>query len=320
MLAVEKWAQGKNPLMAYFAIIGAVAARDQSEALQHIKERRIFGHQIPLPDFPSWFAMYQSLKPLLTYKRLMSHNSDFTKEQFSQLNEFRKLNKALKLDPDQLKGFMPSLLDFNQSLEYWHDMCSNLFTEIKENIAENQLYNKLEDKLFVALKRDDLSLSFYFLVYAPCQLHYKSSPSSLYRESLKGNVSAIEQLLKIDPLILHDPAIGFQIQSVRLYGKANDYDGILKAISKHSTINYKDLKEKRKNLKSDHGGLIYVLATALNGALKVPQIRDLYDALAQDFEGARQDDDVTSPEGFDKTIKTKAAQWQHMFQKPEKQK
>ena len=58
MLAVEKWAKKQNPLIAYIAIVVAVTAREQSGAIQHIKELRIFDHQFPLPDFPTWFAMY----------------------------------------------------------------------------------------------------------------------------------------------------------------------------------------------------------------------------------------------------------------------
>jgi len=173
-------------------------------------------------------------------------------------------------------------------------------------------------KFDTALARDELSLGFYFLVYAPCLQFYAVPPSNLYGKALNRDISAIEQLLKLDPLVLHDPVIGFQIQSVRLNGKANDYDRILAAISKSPAISYKEMKNERKTIKSDQGALIYVLAKASKAPLKVPQIRDLYDALAQDFDGTLQDTDITSPEGFDKTIKTKAAACQKMCQRLEK--
>jgi len=53
MLAVEKWAQGKSPAIAYFALNHALSARIHCEALQHIKERRIYDYQFPLPDLTS---------------------------------------------------------------------------------------------------------------------------------------------------------------------------------------------------------------------------------------------------------------------------
>ena len=57
MLAVEKWAQGKNPGIAFIAINLAVVARMQCEALRHIKERRVYGYQFPLPDLLHWIEM-----------------------------------------------------------------------------------------------------------------------------------------------------------------------------------------------------------------------------------------------------------------------
>ena len=76
--------------------------------------------------------------------------------------------------------------------------------------------------------------------------------------------------------------------------------------------------DQRRSIKSDFGASIYVLANGLNEPLKIPQIRDLYDKLARDFEGTLLDTDITSPEGFDKTIKTKAAELQNKLLKPEK--
>ena len=319
MLAVEKWAQGKNPFIAYMAIMGALAAREQHETLRHIKERCIYGFQFTLPDFPTWFSMYRSRKPLFAYKRLISHNSEFKREQLVQLNEFRKLDKALKLDPNLFKNFKFTQQEINESLEYWNSMCSDIFTDIRDNIKTSRFDSALEKKLRAEFKQHNIPLCFYFLVYAPCQIYYKSSPSNLYRKAINGNLNAIQQLISLDPLALHDHAIGFQIQSIRLNGKKNDYDDILNAITRHPTINYKDAKETRKSIKSDNGALILVLAKSLNGALKVPQIIDLFDKLAMDFGDNLQDDDITSKAGFEKTLKTKAVEWQDLHQKTEEQ-
>jgi len=318
MLAVEKWAQGKNPVIAFFAINLALVARMQCEALRHIKERRIFDYHFPLPDFPSWFALYPSRKPLFAYKRLISHSSEFIAEQIDLMTEIRKFEKELKNDPAMVIKF--SVQEVETSLAMWRDMCSKTFTEIQDEILKTRMHPEMEIAFKTALLKDELTLSFYFLVYAPCLLLYGVSPSKLYHKALSRDVNAIEKLLKIDPLILHDPAIGYQIQSIRLKGKANDYDRLLTAISKNPTVSYKDMRKERKTIKTDHGASIYALAKAARNPLQMPQIRSLYDALAKDFDGAMQDTDITSPEGFDKTVKTKAAARQEKNQKPEKQK
>jgi len=320
MLNVEKWAQNKNPLIAFFAISLALIAREKSEALRCIKERKLYGYQFPLPDLPSWFAMYQSRKPVYAYKRLIANTSGLADEQIRLFSGLRKINKYLKQRPE-----LPTEVTFTQeklqeSHKYWQDLCALLIEDVKEDIAQTSLSPEINDKVRNALVNDELPLGFYFLVHAPCILFYETTPASLYRKALNRDVAAIENLLKLDPLILHDPAIGFQIQSVRLYGKANEYEGIIDAITKQPRINYKKLKDERRSIKSDYGAQVYALSKALNSPLLVPEIRGLYDALAHDFDGSLVDTDIGSPESFDKTIRTKATSWQERHQLTEKQK
>jgi len=318
MLAVEKWAQGKNPVIAFFAINLALVARMQCEALRHIKDRNILGHYFPLPDLPSWFALYPSRKPLFAYKRLISHSSDFNDQQINIMAEIRKFQKALKKNQNMVIKY--STQEIETSLAEWRDMCSKTFVEMQDEIDKKRMHPEMESNFKATLVKDELTLGFYFLVYAPCLLLYGTSPSTLYQKGLNREVDAIEKLLKLDPLILHDPAIGYQIQSIRLKGKANDYARLLTAVSKNPTVSYKDMRKERKNIKTDHGASIYALTRGTKNPLQTPQIRSLYDAIAKDFEETMQDTDITSPEGFDKTVKTKAAARQKMNQKLEKQK
>lgn len=170
MLAVEKWAQGKNPVIAFFAINLAVLARMQCEALRHIKERSVFGYQFPLPDLPSWFALYHSRKPLFAYKRLISHSSEFVDELINLNIEFRKAEKYLKNNPDFVLNL--SRQDLETALATWRDLCAKTFAEIKDDISNTKLNPELKEKLKTALIRDELTIGFYFLVYAPCLLLY----------------------------------------------------------------------------------------------------------------------------------------------------
>lgn len=319
-LNVELWAQDKNSVIAFFAINYALIAREKCEALRHIKDRSVFGHHFPLPDFTSWFSMYQSRKPLLAYKRFISRSSEITNKKIILMIAFRRSIRDIKRNPQKYRNLTISSQELKEALEYWENLCSETFTEIREEISKTPLDAAAQDKIKGALASDELSLGFYFLVYAPCLLLYEVSPATLYRKALQRDVTAIQKLLKLDPLILHDPAIGLQIQSVRLYGKANDYLDILNAITRQPKINYKQLSDERRSVKSDHGAEIFVLTKALNNPLEVPQIRSLYDALAADYDGTLEDTDIKSPESFDKTIRTKASTRQKQFQQTEKQK
>lgn len=304
MLAVENWAKGKNPAIVYFAISLALLARTQCEALRDIKERRVFGHEFKLPDLPAWFAMYRSQRPLLAYNRLISNTSDFTYEQRSLFSDLRKLDKWLKQNQN-ITIAMPSQQEFENATVMLQNMCSNLFAEIREEIYPITTDNHLKVKFQNALISEELPLSFYYLVWVPSLALFGCSPSLIYNKAINGDIPAIQQLLKLDPLILHNQEIGFQIQTIRLYGKANDYADILNSITAYPTTRYKDMKDARRRIKTDYGAQIFVLAETLKSPLEVPEIRELFDKLAQDFDGTLNDTDITSNEGFDKTIKVK---------------
>jgi len=307
MLKVEIWAKDKNPVFAFMAIAYATIARDRCDMIGNIKERRINSHTFPLPDFPSWFAMYRSRRPLLAYKRLATSISQLTEQMIFALGGFRKVNKLIEQDPEQfvemLRTFTPEML--KEGNEDWQKMCSDLFADMKEDISGERASPEQQEIFDIALVKDELPLSFYFLVYAPCILFHETSPNALYRKASQGDKDAIEKLLRIDPLILHDPAIGFQIQKVRLHGKTNEYELLIQSIPKKPGINYKDIAAERKSVKIDFGAQLYVLAQALKLPIKVTDIRRLYDDLAFDYSGELIVKDIKSPAGFDKSIKKK---------------
>lgn len=320
MLKTEKWAQHINPVVAYLAINHAMIAREKSAALRTIRERCIYGYQFPLPDLKSWFSMYQSRLPLFAYKNFISISPEKqTTSKLFLMRAFRWVERQVKQNPDKFKKLERTPEEREKSLQLWRNFCSETYDEIMEEIADTTFDPETREKIVNSLQTDELPLGFYFLVYAPCQLFYGKSPSILYRNSLTGDLTAIENLLKLDPLILHDSSIGYQIQSVRLNGKINDYERLIAAVSKRPNINYKQLSDERKSIKSDHAAQIYVLSKAMNEPLEVPQIRELYDALAQDLDRTLIDTDIKKPEGFDKTIRTKAATWQKQLQHSEKQ-
>jgi len=316
-LRVETWANHKNPAMAFFTIQHALFARMKCKTMRHIKERTAYGHYFPLPDFPSWFAMYRSRRPVLAYKRLVSHNSEFDQKQLDLFSDLKKLGKQLKKKNIELNISPDAKAD---ALKEWQGMLSSLFDEIRDDIANTALVPEVQEKLEKALVNDELPLGFYFLVYAPCLEFYQTSPASLYRKALNRDVDAIASLLKIDPLVMHDPAVGFQIQSIRLHGKVNDYELILDAITSTPKLNYKTLSNERRSIKSDQGAKAFGLALELGHKWESQEIRELFNALAADYDGSQFDDDIKKLDSFDRTIRAKAADWRKQFHSSEKQK
>jgi len=104
-----------------------------------------------------------------------------------------------------------------------------------------------------------------------------------------------------------------------IYGKRNAYEKLIAAINKYPCSATSNLRTARKSVKSHYGGYITSLARELNYKLPIPEIRYLYDALAKSY-GEIQDQDIGSPEGFDKTVKNKMLQWQKKYQLSENKK
>jgi len=322
MTHVEKWAINKHPLIVFFALQLSMVARIRCEALQHIKERRVYGYQFPLPDFPSWFALYQSpTKVLLAYKNfIMTLASDADKESIALFLGFRHVNKSIKRNPEKPITLDLSPEGIKSAMEYAVHLSANAITEVKEEAAATPPDPALKKAFLEVMAKDELTLGYYFLVYIPCLIYYEQSPAELYRKALKRNVAALEKLLKVDPLLLHDPAIGMQIQTLRMKGKLNDYEKLLDAVKKFPSKTYNDISESRKSVKSEYGALIASFALAAKRPLKTPEIRGLYDALARDLEDTLDDTDIKSPSGFDKTVKTKTLATQKKYQKSETEK
>jgi len=309
MLAIEKWAQEKSLLIALFGPQTAAAAREAHEAFRQIRERRIYSHQFKLPDFPSWFALYSSPgKVLLPFINLVTEFSDLGRDLVSLGFAARKLNKRQKHIHGNILELKPTPQEFEEAHVFLKGMLANSFSEIKDGFSSTTFDTEKRNKFIELTAKNDLELGFLFLVFAPCTLLYQTSPAQLYNDALLGDVDAIVKLLRLDPLLLHEPSIGKNIQEIRLKHRINDYEKILDAARKPLNIT-------RKKIKTSFAALTSSQSIALNQPLTEKQIRALSDAVAQDAEGKSIDTDLPeSPESFAKAIQRHKPQWEHLLQ------
>ena len=314
MLEIEKWAQDKSLLIALFGPQTAAAARDAHEAFQYVRERRIYNYQFQLPDFPSWYVLYRSPgKVLLPFINLITEFSDFGKDLVSLGFAARKFIKIQKHIPETILELKPTPQEFEEAQIFLKGMLVNSFSDIKDGFSTNTFDTIKIDKFLEFTATKELELGFFFLVFAPCILLYQASPAQLYNDALLGDVDAIVKLLRLDPLLLHEPSIGKKIQEIRLKPSINDYEKILDAARKPINIT-------RKKIKASFAALTSSQSKALNQPLTEPQIRALSDAVAQDAEGKSIDTDLPeSPESFAKAIQRHKPQWEHLLQ-PDKNK
>ncbi|GFO61673.1 hypothetical protein GMST_39980 [Geomonas silvestris] len=310
LLAIRKWAEGKPFLIALIAPQLAVSARDMHLAFRHIRERRIFDHQYPMPPLPAWFAMYRSHSKINRFTRaLFSDFSKFGGEGVELgetiLQEVRFFRRG-KLKPSE---FVPSPEDLKELLPHLQSTLSASFQEIEEDFFETPVDPQIKKAALQLFTDMEMESSFFIFVLIPCWLLYREHPTNVYRKARQGDLDALEKLLRLDPLMLHDQSIGKRIQALRFNNKAAAYQNLLEAPLKRPKA-----RITRKKMKYAIAGLISGISSLIKKPLTEPEIRALFDAVANDSGASPIDTDLAdSPEAFAKAINRDRAFWLHMF-------
>lgn len=182
-------------------------------------------------------------------------------------------------------------------------------------------------------------------------MEYHQRPWQLYRQASRGDIDALEKLLRLDSMLLSDPAIGRQLFRLRKHNSAAE-KLLLQADSEG-----RNSKLTLADVKFSLAGLIQKLSQELNRvasreffepillehtqpahrlamrrwikrqrdrirrlrrpkfALTAADIRRLFDAVAQDSEGKAIDTDFSQqePHSFYKRVIRNAKLWPNLY-------
>ncbi len=307
MLAVEKWAQGKSLFVAHFAPPIAAFAREIPDILRHQKKHRLLSHTFPVPNLPSWYSFYRSSKRyLVPFKEMISECSPYAQNLLAVGSAMQELSRK----PEMLANLVitPELLEEGQ--QFWNNMHQLSIAELRDDFKDTPLAPEVCAVVQRYKDNHETELAFLFLVAFPCWLLYKEWPSKLHCKARQGDTNAIHKLLRLDPFLLHDPAIGREVQKVRIHGRQSLFENLLNAPLKPIK-----LKLTSRTIKDMLAGLISQLAEAIKQPLTSTDIRDLFDAIAQDAD--KRDIDTTLPESqeaYSKVIQRNRPDWKQLLQ------
>jgi len=302
MLAVEKWAQGKSPFIALFAPMAAAFAREIPEILKYQKKHRLLAHTFSVPPLSSWYALYRSPSLFcMPFIEMISEGSPFAQNLLALGTTMFDLSR----NPEKLANLSltPELLKEGQ--QYCDELLRMSFTEFQDDLKDTPLAPSIRASVQHYMDSHETELAFLFLVAFPCLLLYKEWPSELYSNASQGDTNAIHKLLRLAPFLLHDPTIGQEIQKVRINGKQSVYENLLNAPLKPIK-----LKLTNRGIKDMLAGLISLMAETLKQPLTSTDIRDLFDAVAQDAD--KRDIDTSLPESqeaYSKVIQRNRPDW-----------
>ena len=305
MKATREWAKGKSPIIEIFATQIISSAHEVHKAFGHIKDRKLYDHHFPLPDLSSWFSLYHSTNPVSSFfHSLISEFSAFDNDQIELGLEFytvftnwdkidkRIVGKITQADVDQAAKSVRGLIDVS-------------YVDIQNDISPGQVDPDEKKAFLQLLGQYENEAAFFFLVYAPCWLLYQLSPNELYSRASRGDVDALEMLLRLDSLMIHDPIIGFQVQQLRFNHRKSVYSELLDAVQRNPKK-----KITRKRIKYLLAGLVSVVAEQLKQPLSDSDIQSLFDRIAKDAKRGNQDDDfLIEPGSFSKAIQRNRGFW-----------
>ena len=311
MLAVEKWAMGKPYFLGLLAPQMATTAQDLHLGFSDLKKRRLGEYQFPLPHLPSWFQLYRTHKRHNQFLRiLLSEFSPFGSFGVDASDAFLEYSRRKKIGQDPLLE-KPTQSDIEEATRALETIQVNSFKDLTSEFDGEPIDPEQKAEALSLIEEMDIEASFFILVAAPCWLLYRESATRLYRKARLGNIDALEKLLRLDALLIHDPAIGKQVQAFRFKNKFSTYQFLFDAV-------FKKPKNKltRKRMKYAIAGLISAISSLLKHPLTEPEIRDLFDAVQKDMKKdpfAIDHDLPLTPEAFTRAIHRDRAFWIEAF-------
>ena len=151
---------------------------------------------------------------------------------------------------------------------------------------------------------------FFYKVITPCWFLYGEHPTKLIKRARSRDFDALLKLVRIDRSVVHDPFISEYIHQLSHQKNKTKIGALDKAIS-----NGINSKLTIKKVKMSIAGLISKFSELLGHRLLEPEIRDLFDAIACDYDHElTMDTDIPdSSEAFTKAIQRERAFWEAMF-------
>lgn len=300
-LKTDEWAQGKPLHLAMLWQQMASFADDLHEILTYVKQQEHIP-KLPEADPESWLRLYRNHR--LLEKQFLSA--------LSGLGEFPAIIAGLyKHLRSPAKLAMPS--DKQASLTPEESIRAIYELSLKD-LEDEFAGNPFDEGMKAKIKELLINQEFLFQckVVLPCLFLYGLPPCKLFHRARLGDLKALEQLIRLDKLALTDFRIAQQSQ--RLLHRKNKckYESVI-AMAVSGAPKFPHSPKQARYLLA---GLISLLSEAFRHKLAEPDIRALFNAIAEDKSGGKTVIDTVLPdssETFSKAIQRARAFWKSVL-------
>ena len=312
MSTIQEWAEDKPLLIALAAPWVASLAPNVHIAFEQLNSWSIQSHKLPGTDRLNWYKLYRSHRS--TFGVLYTIFSQVYGKNVTEIGYQVYLFSIRRSQWKKVTGYRPSPKEQNFVGRILRRLLLASFTLLQNTLLNKPVNQKAKDEILNQVKTN-IEFAFFIKVTAPCWIFYGMPPVNLYRRALQGNYEAIEKLLRLDSLMIHEPKISENISKYRFGSSSNAYEQLLAAPNRVI-----DVPKNLKNIKYSIGGLISALSQIIGRPLTAPQIRSLFNAIVKESDpieyNNEKPEDLDFPENDDsfyRRIKEKHDFWLKML-------
>lgn len=178
---------------------------------------------------------------------------------------------------------------------------------MKSFILENDQELAGEDEEGVDRMMHSAEGQFFFRVWLPCWLLYQSYPPLLMRRARRGDLDALDDLLRLDKSAICDPVLRRVWHEEVNSGNMGRRKRLLAAMAGRPKG-----RLTAKKMRANMGGLISQFASAFGCEVTEPEIKALFDRIAQARQGTHDVNLPLSPEARYKAIR-RHRNWPSIF-------
>lgn len=297
-LEIDKWAQDKPPVIAIFCQNMACLAEDLHEILSYaINQEHVPGFPEPVPK--KWLRLYRNHRRLEQHLSRLEHFGEFPKFLVDCYETLQARKKSrFPHQKKQVATFSPEQqAEVDAALQKIYRL--NL-AEIASELKAVPLPNDWKKAVKAQLVNQEFL--FLFKVVLPCIICYRTTPFQLIRQARLGNLKALEQLIRLDILVLADPRIILQAHRL-LHRNKYKYESVIV----RAMMDAPKFSSSPRSIKYLLAGAISLFSEALGYRLKAPRIRELFNSFTKDKTGDKYAIDRDLPdilETFSREIRT----------------
>lgn len=302
----RKWAEGKPVLLAAMSAELAFMAEQAYGLMMALRHSSEFRSAFRIENPQAWLTLY---------RRHRFIEMTFIREHLGMCESFTPpglMRDALGTYAETGKVpvcSVPQECVIEQLEAVERTLSDGIWRNIEDDLRRRRTESD-EQRLEEWRNLSSQESTFWLRVMLPCWLEYGMSAAQLLREARHGDIQAIDRILRLDECALQDPRIMLHFSEA----KRNPAKGRFKRM--HAAIgNLPERKLTPKNAKECVGAFISRFSENLGARVSGPDIRRLYDAIAQDVHGTQIDLDFADedPESFSRMIRRHRPFWEPLF-------